>query len=79
MSHTRSHLGNMIGKKVHLVLKNGEEYIGYLKHARWRKFGFSIKYGIEQASGGGVCVGYEFDFVKSDIKKISEVQEDGKA
>lgn len=74
MSHTRSYLENMIGKKVHLVLKNGEEYIGYLKHARWRNFGFSINYGIEQANGN-VCVGYEFDFVKSDIKKISEVEE----
>lgn len=78
MSHTRSYLENMIGQSVHLVLKNGNEYVGLLQRARWRSFGFSIRYFVIQANGS-YCEFHEFDFVKSDIKKIRKVKEDGKA
>lgn len=76
MSHTRNYLENMIGKKVHLVLKNGKEYVGYLKYAKFKSFGFSIMYDCKNINGDErIKIGYTFDFVMSNIKKISEVEE----
>ena len=68
MAHTRYRIELMMGKKIHLTLKNGAEYYGVLDKAKFRKFGFSITYNV--FNGKGISVGNCRDFVLSDIKKI---------
>ena len=69
MAHTRYRIELMMGKKVHLILKNGEEYHGILGKANFRKFGFSIAYNVAPV-GNDLSIGNCRDFVLSDIKKI---------
>lgn len=69
MAHTRYRIELMMGKKVHLILKDGKEYHGILDKAKFRKFGFSITYDTVPV-GNEISVGYCMDFVLSDIKKI---------
>ena len=72
MAHTRYRIEQMMGKKVHLILKDGKEFYGILDKAKFRKFGFSITYDTVPVShGNGITIGYCRDFVLSDIKKIT--------
>lgn len=69
MAHTRYRIEQMMGKKVHLILKDGKEYHGILGKANFSKFGFSITYNIVTTKSG-LYADYFRDFVLSDIKKI---------
>lgn len=69
MAHTRYRIEQMMGKKVHLILKSGEEFYGILGKANFKKFGSSISYNV-YSNGRGIDVGNCRDFVLSDIKKI---------
>lgn len=44
MAHTRYYIEQMMGKKVHVLLKDGTEHHGILDKAKFRNFGFSITY-----------------------------------
>lgn len=69
MAHTRYRIDQMIGKRVHLILKNGEEFYGILGKANFREFGFSITYNVALV-GNSLNIGNCRDFVLSEIKKI---------
>ena len=69
MAHTRYYIEQMMGKRVHLILKSGEEYHGILGKATFRKFGFSITYNADLV-GNSLNICNCRDFVLSNIKKI---------
>lgn len=86
MAHDRAYLDNMIGKKVHLILKDGTDIKGIWGKPILRKFGYSIKYKTENIIKGtmpynstrlimdnglgGISIGYTRDIVISEIKNI---------
>lgn len=72
MSHTRHYIEEMIGQRVHLILKNGKEFDGILKHSSFRNFGFEIFYDTN-VFGDGTAIGHIEEFIYSDIKKIRRV------
>ena len=71
MSHTRTYLEKLIGKRVYLQLKNGKEYVGTLRHSRFRSFGFAIDFNTIQADT--ISISNSEEFVFSKIKKIRAI------
>ena len=75
MSHTRNYIEEMIGQRVHLILKNGEEFDGVLGHSSFRNFGFEIRYDANVFEDS-TAIGHIKEFVFSDIKKITRITAD---
>lgn len=75
MSHTRYRIEQMMGHRVHLILKNGEEYHGILLGRPSSKFGFMVVYDFH-LNKDCMSTCRAVDFVLSDIKKIEAESEE---